>query len=780
MSFRRRQLLGWTALLVFVIAGGLWLARLDFREKISSDVLDLIPADEQSPELVLVRTLASQAEARTMLFVLTDGAKAPAAPAVERFVSSLSGDPAFSEVLVMGDPAIRDAMGARLFELRYSLLFPLWLEEMRQAWAAGGGEEDFSNWLAARVATRLDAFLSTPEALAFQEMIPADPLLLMPWALEQLQAGLGLIQPSGAAPDSAALIWAQISESPLSEGGQQPVFDAIARAMALVRADHPSVDVRYTGVNRFASASRDRIVREVAWLNTLSVLAVLAVALVFIRRIHRGFHLLPVLVLSTLGAWVGTTLIFDQLHVLVLVVGSLLTGVAIDYGFYLFMQPPAHPGEDYWAKVQRLAKPLLVSCFTTVAGFALLLFSELPFIRQLGVYVSIGLMCALGVAVLYFATVRVPYLETRQLPERMKPSDAFCRRVRRGLLVGWIALLPGLVLLNWRDDIRQLEISSPELLAEDAAIRARFGGSDEGTTFLTFGTDIAGARSAWDAFQQWLEESSGGQARAVGLGTVIPTEGMLAAASDFRSAHPGFAENVRSTLAEAGFEAGEFSGFVDEFEELPPLHDSVELEESVASLQETLVGPMGFLIHTEGPLSWLVSLTENAPAEMPPAETQTVTASQLQSLNRLFARYRASALWLSITALAVIGAGVYLAYGLRDGMRTFAIPAGACLGVFGLFGWVGVDVNLFHLLGAFLGVCLTHNYSIFSATSVFRREAPPVSVRMSALTTAASFGALALSKIPVVSALGSTVALMVVGALALIEFGHLTALGDRT
>ena len=157
-----------------------------------------------------------------------------------------------------------------------------------------------------------------------------------------------------------------------------------------------------------------------------------------------------------------------------------------------------------------------------------------------------------------------------------------------------------------------------------------------------------------------------------------------------------------------------------------------------------------------------------------------MSANQLQSLNRIVSRYRQSALWLSLTGLAIVGAGVLLTYGLRDGVRIFAIPCGACLGLFGALGWLGHPLNLFHLLGAFLGVCLTHNYSIFTATSAYLREPPPVSVRMSALTTAASFGVLALSGIPVVRALGSTVALMVVISLVLIEFEHLAALGKKS
>jgi len=94
---------------------------------------------------------------------------------------------------------------------------------------------------------------------------------------------------------------------------------------------------------------------------------------------------------------------------------------------------------------------------------------------------------------------------------------------------------------------------------------------------------------------------------------------------------------------------------------------------------------------------------------------------------------------------------------------------GSCLFAFGLLGLTGETLNLFHLLGAFLGVCLSHNYAIFTAENAARGEEQPPSIRLSAFTTAASFGILAFSEIPVVKALGTTVALIVVTALVAVE-----------
>ncbi len=778
MTFRRRQLLGWSVLAFAALLGALHLARLDFGKKISSDVLDLIPAGERAPELALVRQLASQAEARTMFFVLTlaDGTPAPPAAAA-RFATELTRSPDFDQALPLADSAFRDALGRELFAQRFALLFPTWLRAREAAHTTAATATPFADWLATDTAAALGRFLTTPEALAFQDLIPADPLLLLPGAVDRLKLGLTLVQ-SEAAAAPPALVWARLAASPLSDAGQAPAFAAIDRATAALRAEFPGLTVASTGVNRFAAASRARIEREVTWLNALSLVAVLAVALVFIRRLHRGLHLVPVVLLSTLGAWVGTTLIFERVHVLVFVVGSLLTGVAIDYGFYLFMQPPLRPDEDYWAKVRRLAKPLLASCLTTVAGFALLVCSELPLIRQLGVFVGTGLVCALVAAVVYFSTVKNPFLEARRFRGAQGLPPGARRGVRLLLLVAWFVALPGLARLAWKDDIRELEIPSAELKREDARIRALFGERPDRTVYLTFGASLTEARDSLEKLTAWLAAAGDGRTQTVGLGAVVPTAAEHTRAVRFLREQPEFPARLRAALAAAGFDENEFTAFFADLAHFAA-SDPAALPAAVRALRAKLTGPLGLLLHDGQPLSWFVTVAAAAPTLAPPADTHTVSVNQLQSLNRIFGRYRQSALWLSLIGLVIVGAGVLLTYGWRDGVRIFAIPCGACLGLFGALGWLGYPLNLFHLLGAFLGVCLTHNYSIFSATSAYLREPPPVSVRLSALTTAASFGVLALSGIPVVRALGSTVALMVVISLVLIEFEHLAALGKK-
>lgn len=763
MTFEQRRFWAGSILLAAVILGVGWMLRVDYAQKISTDVLDLIPAGQRAPELALVRSLVSEQEARTMLMVLRDhgGGFAPV-EAAQRFVAELKGRP-FQQAIALADPSWRDTIGKELFAQRFVLLFPSWLERRL---TAVKGETD----LPAEAARELQRFMATPEGIAYQDFVPADPLLLLPETLRQLRRGLDLLQ-GGDAGAGTGLIWAQLAVSPLREEGQGPAFAAIESALERTRRQFPNLSVSYTGVNRFAATSRDRIEREVSLLNMFSLAAVLGVAAIFIRAVHRGLHLVPVIACSTLGAWVVTTAVFDRVHIIVFALGALLAGVAIDYGFYLYMQRPARPDETYPEKVRRLAKPLLASCATTVAGFALLLFSELPMIRQLGVFVGAGLISALVAAVLYFALWRNTFLEARQLGRRNAFGGGTKPRLRWLIAAAWVLALAGLTRVQWRDDIRELEIPAPELQEADARIREAFGQRRDRAVYLTHGATIDEARTALAKFERW----TGDAAVLANLGAVVPIRAVSERAAEFMRRRTQFPEELRAALDAEGFSADEFEPFFAAYREFRDAVVAHDIDGAVRRLQAQLTGPLGLLLRIGAERSWFVTIASK-PLGEPPDETQTVAASQLQSLNRLFSGYRRSALHLSLAGLGLVGIGVLLTYGVRDGLRIFAIPCGTCLGIFGVFGWTGQPLNMFHLLGAFLGVCLTHNYSIFSATSAYRHEPPPVSVRLSALTTGASFGVLALSEIPVVSALGVTVSLMVVAALLVIELEYLSPL----
>jgi len=132
-----RKLWARLALAAYVAVCGWWLLRLDYPAKISTNVLDLVPDDERSPELGIVRHLAGDVQAKVMMFTVSDPAhpKTPPLAAARELAAALRADPAFASVTVMGDSADQEKIGRLLYRLSPELLLPTWLGQQARDFA---------------------------------------------------------------------------------------------------------------------------------------------------------------------------------------------------------------------------------------------------------------------------------------------------------------------------------------------------------------------------------------------------------------------------------------------------------------------------------------------------------------------------------------------------------------------------------------------------------------------------------------------------------------------
>ena len=749
-------------LLAFAALCGAWLLSLDPRTRFTTDVTELLPADERDPEARLALSLVRERQARVVLAVLAAPADTPPAAlasAAEAYADTLRASASFADAHPLGDRSWQHALGRIVHARRLDLLLPGWLAAQRRAYAAefpSAPPDDpaFAPWLARRAITALDARLASPEGAALAELAASDPLLLLP-DLADRAAGLSS---SPVATPGQVLVWAETVAGPLSEEGQQPVFAALAAAESAARVELPALTTRYTGVHRFAAAAKASTRAEISRLNLIAVVAVLAVSVVFVRRVLGLLHLLPVLLFSTLGAVAATTAIFPRVHVLVFVLGSLLSGVAVDYAFHLVLA--RREGERYRARVRRLLPPLLGGAGTTFAGFLALVFSELPLVRQLGVYVACGIVAGLGATLLYFALL--PGLDLR--PRVWVRQTTAPRRARLPLLLALAAFsVFGLSRIRWNDDLRALEYPAPALRAEDAAIRVLFGEHDEGASLVTRGGSFAEARERW----QRLADTAPADASLSSIAALLPLPADHASAQTAaaRASLLEFSTALPAAGAEAGYEPDAFQPFLADLRrhlDAPASNYETLARDTLASLP----GPLGLLAHADAEGAWFLSRASR-PVPLQNAEG-TLSLSGIEGLNHLFARYRAAAGKLSFAGIATLVAIACFFHGMRDGLRTAALPLLATALAFAILALRGEPFGLFHVLGALLGVCLADDYAHFAHADDGTPGAR-ASIRLSALTTSASFATLWFSAIPAVSALGAAVALIVLFALVFVE-----------
>ena len=215
-------------------------------KRISVDVLELLPRDEQDTTIRLARQTVTGRFGRTLLLALSDPAHPdkPPTQGAAAMAADLRASGVFNDAFSGMTPEAKD-------RLQVGFSRTDWRCDCRcgstRCVPAGTRKKDRPRpptrtavWLAANADTDLQEFQNTSDALAYQERLPTDPLLLIPGLLsvfgndDKSTAGDvagGALMTTGPDGVHYALLNAEIKGSPLEEHGQQPVFDAIDHAV---------------------------------------------------------------------------------------------------------------------------------------------------------------------------------------------------------------------------------------------------------------------------------------------------------------------------------------------------------------------------------------------------------------------------------------------------------------------------------------------------------------------------------------------------------------------
>lgn len=719
------------------------LATVDWSQVLVSNVAEFLPRSSEAGQRAATALRDEQSQ---LLFF--GGAEAPLSVAEARSLeAALATVPGVAEHGVGVTPGEADALGRVMFAHRFTLLFPGWLERARADHAATGGPTPFSPWLAGRAVAELERFLDSPDSLGFEELLADDPLMLLPGALERLSGG----ELQGGA-GSDAVVWVKLAEDPLEVAVQDrllPAFESVLRAF---EADHPGRALAWFGALRYAEETRRSIQREIAVLNVLTALLVVALAGLFLRRPWQLFHLLVPVGFGLATGLSVLTLCFPHIHLLSLVMGSMLAGVAIDYGVHLFFHRPEEGSEG------TVIRSLLVSALSTMAGYLVWSGSSLGLARQTGVLVSAGLVGALVAVLLYTPLRRAASPRFEGLLAR--PLFPFAGWIRAGLAAVALLLAAwGWWGHAWKDSLRILDIRHPVLDAELETVAEQIGpGARAGLVFAT-GRDFVDAAAHLRA----LDEAGGS------LALLFPTEGELDGAVAFGAQWPQFVAAWREALRARDFEPEAFAGFESALAQRLAGATAGgwrrDVSRSGAELAAALPGPAQALLGEVEGTAWLGAWGVRA-EELPP---EVHRLSVREDLENWLGEWRREQSRVSLLGVGVIALIVTVFFRGRGLVPILLVPLGSVLTAMGVLAPLMGGLNLFHLAGALLGFCVTLDYGVFFAGSVRAGGRYPISIRFSALTTAVAFAVLLTSQVEAVRSLGATVALSVVLAILGLE-----------
>ena len=564
----------------------------------------------------------------------------------------------------------------------------------------------------------------------------------------------------------------------------EAAFDA-AKGKAGPAASHARLIV--TGPGVFSVRARAMIEHDVLRLTTLS--AVLVVALLL--AVYRSARLLALGFLPVIsGAVVGIAAVsaaFGTVHGITLGFGTTLIGEAVDYSIYLFVQSgTAGPRDATWR--ERFWPTIRLGVLTSIAGFCALLFSGLPGLAQLGLYSIAGLIAAAAVTRWVLPTLSPERLQVRDLSaagQRIGRALVGRRTLRVAAVVA-VAIACGALAMHrgslWDRDLASLNPITAEDRQHDRELRAALAASDARVMVAirapTLDAALAAAESAGRALDPLV--ASGSLGGYDSPARFLPSEATQRARESALPDEPTLRERLSRALAGMPLKPARLEPFVADVAaaRTAPLITAHELEGTALGLALD-----GLLLRDDaGEWTALLGL-HPAPHHDVDAATVRQALSQANvpgalvldvktQLDAIYAGYFRRALIASAAGLAVIVALLFAS--LRDVRRLVRVIAPFAAGVAiaaGAHALLGTALTLFHLVGMLLVAAIGSNYSLFFDRLAHAPGAASArtiaSLVLANATTVIGFGILALSSIPVLHAIGSTVAIGTLATLLL-------------
>jgi predicted exporter len=756
MTSRQRLALAllWLALLL----GAGWFVGQHL--KVSGDLRKFMPSATTPAQKLLMDELGEGPGSRLLLMSLSGDAPQALARQSQAMRKALAANPLFA-LVGNGDVGL-DAIPPRLRPYRYLLSDTL----------------DTQRLDAPMLRDALDARvedLGSPAAALVEPLIPSDPTLETLKLAESLQPANAPRRLHDVWFDRAgkqALLVAETVAPGFDPTGQQAAVDAIRQAFVAAKGQGNS-QLTLSGPGAFSVEIGGRTQREAGWIGTVDTIS-LVLLLWFAYRSWKA-PLLGVLPLASAGlAGLGAVAAcFDGVHGITVAFGFTLIGVVQDYPIHLFSHQHAGLSPREGARV--LWPTLATGVASTCIAYVTFLASGVDGLQQLAVFTITGLAtAALSTRFL------LPWLidprphdvaESRRLAQAWEWISRLPRpRIALALLgvvaLAVIAFAPGAF---WQNDLSKLTPVPADALARDARLRSELGAPDVRYVIAVGGADTQAVLRASEQLRPQLDALVRTHALA---GYDLAARYLPSAATQrARQARLPDTSSLQSALDEAvartPLRPDAFADFVRDVgiaKHAAPLTardlDGTPLAASVG----------GLLLSHPGHATALVSLTglDDVGAVARVAALHGAELLDLkQASESLVVEYRQRVLWALGGAALLLVLTVWLA--LRQPQRVLRVLAPMALTtllILAVLRGFGVELTLFHLVALILAAGLGLDYGLFfDHAGDDRKEQLRTlhAVIVCSLTTLLVFALLALSSIPVLRAIGSTVAIGVFG-----------------
>jgi len=753
--------------------------------KIQSDILAMLPELKEDP---LTETALARVEkqlSNTVYIALLADDESQAVTAAKTLMESLSSSErgAFVDIR-SADLNQAQALNQFYFSHRFNLL------TRTQAHALSSGK---LNELIQQAQSQLyNAF-----GYANSGLIANDPLLLYPDNLQalapkqtlQVQQGILLGQArqtdknSNSTDHIAAIVMAKGVGSAFNPNTQELQMAVLQEALETVKTQNKQIEVLKAGALFHACAATKSAKSEVSTLGLASLIGVSLLVWLAFRSIMPLSIALLTIATSLLSAVVMTLLIFSEIHLMTLVFGTSLIGIAIDYNFHFYCERLAQTNKSANDVIRHIFPAITLALITSVLAYSGIGLAPFPGMQQVAVFCAAGLFGAYITLVLAY-----PLLASGPLPSGEKPltmAAAYLTQLNTlsrslNLKVGVVLLALsviisafGLYRLTSDDDIRNLQQSPLSVLNEEQQLRGILSGGTDNQFLLVRADTEELLLQRLEILAPKLNNAvkDGLIGNAFSLSSYLPSRSKQE--SNYRLQGHIYQQDLTRVIVSLGLDDSLNSDLALAYQKAKGSY--IDAGSFIGSDAGKLFKPLWIAPTSQqdeyGAIVLLGGITDIDKLEsFFTGQPYVQLVDKVGDISGIMGQYRELTLWLLAIAMVMAAIMFSTRFTFKLAALVVAVPALSAILSLSLLGLIGAPLTLFHALALILVFGIGVDYSLFFAESKQQSRGVMMAVFMSACSTILAFGLLAFSSTPAIHSFGLTLLLGIGFTFALSPF----------
>ncbi|MFZ2237823.1 MAG: hypothetical protein WAV67_15820 [Dokdonella sp.] len=750
----RTLALVWLLLVLAITAHNAWLWTGD-RLELETDVLAMLPQDDREPDVAEVTRALADAGARRIVVLVGADSAAASQRAGDAYAAALADSPVDVRYRIEDETASD------------------WLDfftPYRRGLLSAAQRQDLKSSAPAELANRAVQALYRPMAMPRIGSWASDPLNLFgDWLAARAKDSpirvdngrLSLV----AGEHHYAVLMLESRVSAFASGDQSRLVESMQVARAAAIKATPDADVLSVGVPLYASAAAEQAQREVHTIGVGSFLGILLLTWFAFSAIRPRLLVMLSIAIGLATSISVCVLVFGKLHLITVVFGATLVGVAENYGSNWFSNRIGCPPEQRWTMLREQWPTMALAMATTVIGYALLALTPFPGLQQIALFSATGLIAAFLTVLLWF-----PFLDTRSMHfSRFAAWIGGLRarwpRVQGGRwsfafsAVGAVVLMVGALRLQPNDDIRLLQNSPANLIADQRRLNDLLDLPSPAQFFIVSGLNAEAVLQREEALATRLDEAiANGDLRGYqAISNWVPSRQRQ---GENAALFGRVIDGERGVLVLASQQLGE------------AVETPTATTDTLLTISHWLAAPVSeplrhqWLADYRGGVASVVLLRPPSGIAGAYATTKLAALSdtangmryvdKVSEISSLMQRYRVRMGWILAISYLLVFVALSLRFG-RHAWRALLPTALASALTLALIGLLGEPLQLFNMLALLLILGMGVDYGIFLLAQPQRDLVRPfLTITLAAISTLLAFGLLALSGTPALHAFGLT------------------------